>query len=367
MHASCLMDRHRAAEARFADAGGRPLLLTYGDVPAEYAAGREGAALFDQTDRGLVVVTGDERAEFLHRILANDVRGLEPGQANRNLLLSPKGKVVHAFDLEVEDDAIRLVTEPGGAPGLITAVDMFHFSEAVEFADASETVAPLALTGPRAAELCEAVLGAAPANDGRLERRTWQDHDVRVAARPVAGSAGWSLDAGPSGAADLFDALVAAGARPAGRIAWDSLRVEAAAAEPGFDVDDGIYPQEARWERAFSLDKGCYIGQEVVAKIDTYGGLNKRLCALRIDHDDPLPAGERLYRTEDGDGERRDLGVITSWAYSFELDTGLALAYVKRKHQATGTTFEVGDGLGRATIVTIPVRPDALAVTGEFE
>ncbi|NUP97924.1 MAG: pseudouridine-5'-phosphate glycosidase [Planctomycetaceae bacterium] len=159
-----------------------------------------------------------------------------------------------------------------------------------------------------------------------------------------------------------------AGAVPAGRIAHDCLRVEAGAAEQGVDVDDSIYPQEARLERAFSLDKGCYIGQEVVAKIDTYGGLNKRLVALRISHDDPLPAGTRLYR--DDEGEWRDLGVVTSWAYSFVLDTGLALAYVKRRHQGAGTRFHLGDAqgsLGQAVIVPLPVRPTALAPTGEFE
>ena len=366
MEASCLMDRHRAAEARFADADGQPLLLTFGDVPAEYAAGREGTVLFDATQRGLVVATGDDRADFLHRILSNDVRSLEAGQGNRNLLLSPKGKIVHAFDLEVEADAIRLATAPGGAPALITAIDMFHFSEAVEFADASSSTAPLALSGPTARATIERVLGDSAFGDaGTIKSVNWSGHEVRVAARPVAGSAGWTLDAGPEGAGALWDALIEAGARPAGRIAWDCLRVEAAAAEPGSDVDDSIYPQEARWEEAFSLDKGCYIGQEVVAKIDTYGGLNKRLCALRLDHDDPIAPGERLFE-QDGD-ERRDLGVVTSWAYSFELDTGLVLAYVKRKHQAVGTTFEVGEGRGQATIVPIPVRPDAIAVTGEFE
>jgi len=365
MHASCLEDRHDAAGARFAPRDDHRLLLTYGDVPGEYAAARESAAVFDATERGRVVVTGDDRVDFLHRILANDVRGLEPGRTNRNLLLSPKGKIAHAFDLEVDEDSIGLVTEPGAAGALITAIDMFHFAEAVEFEDATEHTAPLELVGPAATGLVEGLFGSELPAEGHVARPTWNGHAVRVTRRPVAGSAGWSLDAGADGAPALWDALVAGGARPAGRIAWDSLRLEAAAPEPGVDVDDTIYPQEARWERAFSLDKGCYIGQEVVAKIDTYGGLNKCLCALSIDHDDPLPLGERLFRT-DGD-ERRDLGVITSWAYSFELDTGLVLAYVKRKHQAVGTTFEVGDGLGTATIVPIPVRADALPVTGEFE
>jgi glycine cleavage system aminomethyltransferase T len=92
----------------------------------------------------------------------------------------------------------------------------------------------------------------------------------------------------------------------------------------------------------------------VVAKIDTYGGLNKRLVGLRVSHDDPVPTGTRLHREENG--EWRDLGLVTSWAYSFALDTGLVLAYVKRRHQEPGTTFRLGQGPGEATIVPLPVE-----------
>jgi folate-binding protein YgfZ len=169
---------------------------------------------------------------------------------------------------------------------------------------------------------------------------------------------GWRLDAGPARADELWTALLAAGATPLGRIAYDSVRVEQCTAEPGVDVDENVYPQEARLERAFSLDKGCYIGQEVVAKIDTYGGLNKRMVALRVSHDNPVARGTRLFKNDEG--EWRDLGIVTSWAYSFALDTGLVLAYVKRRHQEVGTTFRLTDpnsATGEATIVESPVQP----------
>ncbi len=130
------------------------------------------------------------------------------------------------------------------------------------------------------------------------------------------------------------------------------MRLEAGVPLFGADVDAQVYPQEAGLMDAFALDKGCYVGQEVVAKIDTYGGLNKRLLTLRIDHSDPLRRGTQLFCTEDG--ERRELGLVTSWAYSFALDTGLALAYVKRRHQDPGTTFEL-EGGGHATVVPPPL------------
>jgi folate-binding protein YgfZ len=200
---------------------------------------------------------------------------------------------------------------------------------------------------------------------GEIARATFAGAALDVAATVVAGSPGFRLDAGPERAAALWSALREAGARPIGLVARESLRVEAGAAAWGRDIDEQVYPQEARLERAFSLAKGCYTGQEVVAKIDTYGGLNKRLVALRVPHDDPVARGTRLHRLDEG--EWRDLGVVTSWAYSFVLDTGLVLAFVKRRHQAAGTEFRLGDGPATATIVPLPVRAGAVPVTGEFE
>ena len=360
MQSPSLLERQRAAGALFAAAVEPPLALEYGDVPAEYEAAQTGTALFDQSGRGLVRVRGAERAVFLHRLLANRVRDLAPGQGNANLLLTSKGKIAHSFDLSVWPEWIDLSTPPGQSAALAAALDTYLFSEQVAIEELGSSCAPLALAGPKARALVAATFGADPPEAlHEHTAATFEGAPLSIAALPVAGSFGFRLDAGPALAGALWDALARAGARPVGRIAYDSLRVEAGAAEPGVDVDDSIYPQEARLEPAFSLDKGCYIGQEVVAKIDTYGGLNKRLHALRVSHDDPVPHGTRLFQ-DDGAGERRDLGVVTSWAYSFVLDTGLVLAYVKRKHQEPGTLFELDAGPASATIVELPVRSGAL-------
>ena len=357
MHESPLQPLHQTAGARLTapDQGG--LLLTYGDVPAEYASGTEVALVFDDTQRGQVSITGEDAPTFLHRLLANDVRGLEEGQGGRNLLLSGKGKVEHDFYLARTSAGFQLSTAPNGAAGLIQALDMYLFADAVELEDQTEHCAPLSIMGPGAAEIVTQALGAPPGT-AALTVVEALGHQIAITALPVAGSAGWRLDAGPGGAADLWNALLAAGAKPGGQVVRDILRVEAGRARWGNDIDPGVYPQEARLEEAFSLDKGCYIGQEVVAKIDTYGGLNKRLEILAVNHDDPLPRGARLLREEKG--EWRDLGVVTSWSYSFVLDTGIVLGYVKRRHQDVGTTFRIasadGDVLGEGTIVATPVR-----------
>jgi len=197
------------------------------------------------------------------------------------------------------------------------------------------------------------VLGAdAPPEAHAFADVPWRGGAVRVTALPVAGAPGLRLDGGPELAPALWSALREAGAVPAGIVARDFARIERGAALTGVDVSEDVYPEEAGLTDAFSLEKGCYIGQEVVAKIDTYGGLNKRLLVLRVSHDDPVAPGTRLLRTEDG--EERDLGVVTSWGYSFTLDAGLVLGYVKRRHQEPGTTFQLGDTGASATIVPPP-------------
>jgi folate-binding protein YgfZ len=360
-----LMPLHRAERAEIS-AGDAPLVLTFGEVPDEYRAAQTACAVFDQTERELVEVAGPDASAFLHRLLANTVRTLVAGEGNANLLLSSKGKVLFDFDLAVQAERITLSTPRGQAAALLKALDTYHFSEKLSLRDASDEHAPLALCGPLARDIVARVTGVASALDDHAHARgEFDGGPVAVTPLPVAGSPGWRLDAGPARAEKLWRALRAAGAVPAGRVAYDCLRVEAGAAEAGVDIDDNVYPQEARLERAFSLDKGCYIGQEVVAKIDTYGGLNKRLTALRVGHDDPVARGTRLFREDEG--EWRDLGVVTSWAYSFVLDTGLVLAYVKRRHQDVGTRFRLGDAeaaLGEASIVALPVRTNAIATPG---
>jgi folate-binding protein YgfZ len=357
---------HAAAGARTRPGPRGPEVLTFGNVPSEYEAGLRSAALFDATTRGLVRASGPDAGAFLHRITAHAVRGMLPGQGGPNLLLNSKGKVLHAFDLGCSAAGFDLSVAPGREGALLAELDKYLFTEQVRLEDASAQHAPLELAGPQAREVARAV-GATemPESFGQHAIGRFAGCELRLTRCAVAGSEGLRLEVEPGHVVELWDALVAAGARPAGCVARDILRVEACQAEWGSDIDENIYPQEARLERSFSLDKGCYIGQEVVAKIDTYGGLNKRLVPLRLPHDDPIPRGTPLWRLDDG--EWRELGLVTSWAYSFVLDTGIALGYVKRRHQAIGTRLRVGAGPAEAEIVAMPVRAGGLPVSGDFE
>lgn len=378
MNASPLLPHHAEAGARLAVAPGREtpteVLLTYGDVPAEYRAATQAALVLDQGDRGLVEVRGADALEFLHRIIANRVKGLVRGEGNRNLLLSPKGKILEEFDLAVTLHGFRLITPPGRAKHLVAALDMYLFGEDVQLVDRTDAYAPLVVMGPKASSVLGEVFGLEPDFLDEMKPRFWVASEVpSLAHNPLfvtrikcAGRNGWRLEASPEDAPELWRRITEAGAHPGGLAIFDILRTEALVPLFGVDIDDNIYPQEARYEDAFSLEKGCYIGQEVVAKIDTYGGLNKRLFGL-ASGGTPVAAGTRLFR-KGKDDDWRNVGVVTSWAWSFALDAGMSLAYVKRKHQEPGTEFHLvapdaeGEPTGderTATLISDPLPPSA--------
>jgi folate-binding protein YgfZ len=363
MDRSPLLALFRARGVRLAErpeAPGFDAALAFGDVPAEYRAARAGCALIDASDRGRVEVTGRDAADFLHRLLANHVKALAPGGGNANLLLTPKGKVQFAFQLARHADGFALSCAPGRAAALSQALERYHFAEELRLADTSAGHAPLELRGSRAAAVLGGLLGAAPpplapGAHARMASRAGELELTRLSTEA------WRLDSGPEHVAELWDAACAAGATAVGLVVRDSLRVEAGRALEGLDVDENVYPEEAGLTHAFALDKGCYVGQEVVAKIDTYGGLNKRLLVLGVEHSEPVARGTRLVRRDGDDAANgaRELGLVTSWAYSFALDGGLVLAYVKRQHQEPGTRFDLldpsGTSRGAAVIIPAPV------------
>ena len=197
MRTSPLRSIHEAADARLQPevAGGE--VITYGDVPAEYAAGAgDGALLFDRTTRGLISIGGGDAKDFLHRILANEIKGIAAGKGNRNLLLTGKGKVVHLFDLADLGEGYLLSTEPGAAPALLEALDMYLFTEDVQMADESEVHAPLEIVGGGAHGVLATVLEGMPDERGEehsFHLALFNGVPTKVTTLSVAGRPGWRI------------------------------------------------------------------------------------------------------------------------------------------------------------------------------
>jgi folate-binding protein YgfZ len=328
--------------------------LAYGDAAAEYNAARSGVGLVDRGHYGVVEVTGRDRATFLHALLSNEVKALAPGQGCAATLLDVHGKVQVVLLVWVCDDRILLVTPPGMAQKALQALDHYLFSEKALLRDATEETALLLLAGPAAHAMVERLAGARPAD------APWSHVAATLAGAAVRLVSGGGETGGPEvwiacAAADggrVQDALRAAGARPVGLTALESLRIEAGTPRFGHDVDDSVLLPEIAAAHLVSETKGCYPGQEVVVRIRDRGHVNRHLLGLLLEGDAVPARGAEVV------AEGAAVGHVTSATLSLGLGRPIALAFVKRQHAQPGTAVAV-----RVGERTVPARVSALPFT----
>jgi aminomethyltransferase len=349
-----LHDLHAAAGATFIVPCDIELPESYGDPALEYEAVRHGVGLIDHGNQGVLEVTGRDRAGFLHAMLSNDVKSLAPGQGCQAAFLDVHGKVQVLLLVWVLDDRILVVT-PGGAAGTTNdALDRYLFSEKAYFRDATGELSLLMLAGPQAPALAERLTGVAPAE------AAWSHVGARLGDAEVrlvrgGGETGeaevWLVSALADGPR-VWEAAIAAGARPVGARAHESLRIEAGTPYLGHDVDDTVLLPEIPIEPWVSYTKGCYIGQEVVVRIRDRGHVNRHLRGLVLDGQAAPPHGAPV--VVDG----AEIGKVASAAWSFGLARPIALAYVRRQHAEAGTAVGVKTPDG-----TIPAKVSALPMS----
>lgn len=332
-----LHDLHARLGARFVEADGFQLPSDYGDPAAEHRTVRERVGLIDRSERGKIEATGRDRAAFLHGMLSHDVKGLAPGQGTPAAFLDAHGKIVALLAVHCLTD--RLVLEmdrPLVAPTL-AALDRFLISERVEFGDASDASGLLTVAGPAARAAAEKVVEQSlpdlpPGHHVRIES---EGQEVRVVRTDEPGEEGYDLWASPAALPRLWELAVTAGARPVGREAWNVLRVEAGVVRHGIDVDASTLVVEAPLEHVYSLSKGCYIGQELIARVTYRGHVNRKIVGIAFpDARIPAPGAAILV-------EGREVGRVTSPVVSPLLGRGLALGFLRREHWDPGTRVEV--------------------------
>jgi folate-binding protein YgfZ len=331
----------------------RDIPSDYGDAHAEYLAVRQTAGLIDRSDWGLLEVTGRDRASFLHAMLSNDVKALQPGQGCAAALLDVHGKIQTLVSVLALDDRILVLTPPGRAAGLLEALDKYLFSEKAELRDATGELDFALVAGPDAPALVARLSGVA------IPEKSWS-HVIAplggVDARAIRGD-------GETGEPEVWLAsptahaepprstLIGAGARPVGRTAFESLRIEAGTPMLGVDADDSVLLPEIPFEPRVSHTKGCYLGQEVVVRIRDRGHVNRMLRGLVLDGDQVPSSGARVRA---GDTE---VGHVTSATWSLGLKRPIALAFVRRQHAEPGTAVTVAPSDGPATAATVSALP----------
>ena len=337
-----LHDVHERLGARFTDEDGLLVPRDYGDVAAEHEAVRERAGLIDRSERGKIEVTGKDRATFIHGLVSNDVKGLAPGQGNESALLDVHGKltallVVHCLADRLVLETDRQLTEP-----LLTAIDRYLFSERAELEDVTAARGILTVAGPDARKTVEQVVGAAlPDLAGWqhvVARVAGAGKELRIVRTEETGEQGYDLWVPAEDLGPVWERLLEVGARPVGREAWNVLRVEAGVVRYGVDVDASTLLLEAHLPDAYSLNKGCYLGQEVIARITYRGHVNRKITGFRFGGSRVPVAGAPV--RVDG----KEVGRITSAVLSPALGVALALGFLRREHQEPGTRVEVSGG-----------------------
>jgi folate-binding protein YgfZ len=298
-----------------------------------------GTLLVDRSERGKLALTGPEAKEFLHGQVTNDIEGLEAGDGCYAAFLTHKGKMLG--DLRVLDtgDELLLDTERSALQELFNMIRRYKLGRAVELHKRTLERGLLSLIGPDA----RALAGA-----GDLPEREHSHRSATLAGAPVrliATDLGVDVLCDAADSERLAAALADAGARRVGIDAAEVLRVESGRPRYGVDLDDSVIPQEAGLnERAVSFEKGCYVGQETVARLHYRGKPNRHLRGLRLSgearHGDPLLLGER------------EVGRIGSVVESPRLGP-IALALVRRE-AAPGAELRVGGNGVVAEVVDLP-------------
>jgi folate-binding protein YgfZ len=332
---------------------------------AEHKAARTAAALFDVSFLGKLEIAGPDAKAFLHRLASADLSRLSPGQGGTSYLLSAQGKIRHSFDALATPDGFLLISEGSAVPELVEDLEKFRFGESATLRDFTAVLGALLLTGPKAgAVLARAVEGAPPAGGEHAHGF------VKIASAGVlaaldgrAGMAGYLLLVPAAAAAAVLTELTRAGEPDglvlAGLTAFDALRIEAGRARFGLDYTRDHFPQEVGREEAFSLNKGCYPGQETVARIDSYGRVHRQLRGLVLDSpkEDVPEHGDRLLAGEE------DVGEVRSWAISPLLERPVALAVVKSAKAPVGSDLAIRSG-GRELTAKVTGLPIVAPTTG---
>ena len=305
-----------------------------------YKAATDAAAVAEKDWFGLVKLTGSERVSWLQGMITNDVQNLKPGMGCYAAHLTPQGKMVAHIHVLVDEDAIWLSLERAAVSKLIAAFDKLLIMEDVQVADLSEEYSILTILGPNAPAVLTSWLGQPFTLTEPYSHLKFDDCRVMVS------DLGYDLWI-PRGRADnALRFLGENGATAIDHGTWDVLRTEAGIPVYGVDIDDSTTMPELG-SRGISYDKGCYIGQEVVAKVKYLGHVNRRFVGLTILGSE-LPELKSPIRKGG-----RDVGYITTTLFSPGLNQPIALGFVSRTAYAPGSEVEVGNM--SAVIVDLPL------------
>ena len=329
-----LLELPGAVQAGWPDEG---VAAHYGDPFREQRALDGAAGLVDRSNRGVLTITGKDRLSWLHSLTTQHLDGLTAGQSAQALVLSPTGHVEHHLTLSDDGTAVWVHVEPGTAAALAAFLESMKFMLRVEVADLSAGAAVLTVMGPAGGDITAGLdTGGLEGVLGQVSQEPFGVKDLIVPRERLA---------------DVAAELVRRGAVPAGMWAFEALRIAARVPRFGLDTDHRTIPHEVGWiESAVHLSKGCYRGQETVARVHNLGHPPRRLVFLDLDGSvDRLPAHGSPVELDGA-----TIGFTGSAARHYELGP-IGLGLVKRTVPVDATLL--AGGVAAAQEVIVP--PDA--------
>ena len=340
-----LHELHAALNGRFAEVNGMEVVEDYGDWLAEHSALRNSAGVLDLSFRSRLVLTGADRVRLLNGQVTNNVKDLPVGEGCYAALVTNKGRMQADLNIYILPDEILLDFEPGLAAAITERFNKFIIADDVQAIDAAPHYGLLSVQGPQAWPVIERLglnfsMPAKPFQSRSVKDETLGE--LYCMNQPRLGTAGFDVFVPANSLPAVADKLIAAaramGGGPCGWHALETARVEAGIPRFGAEMDErNLAPEAGIESRAISYTKGCYIGQEVIARIRTYGQVAKALRGLRFA--DALPElprkGDKLF----ADG--KEVGYVCSAIRSPSLNANIGFGYARREHNEVGTELKL--------------------------
>jgi folate-binding protein YgfZ len=318
-------------------------------VLEEYATLHSAAGFVALPGRSQFEMTGADRVTFLHGFCTADIKKLQPGQGSEAFITNHQGKAAGHGIVFCEADRLIFDGAAGQAEKLISHLDRFVIGERIEFRNRSQDWIDLLLAGPQAEQFLTSLGLPIPAESLAHQQATLDSHSLGVRRVDWLPLPSFMLNFAVEALPTIEARLLSAGATQVSEEAWEMARVEAGYPLYGRDITEDNLPQEVqRTAQAISFTKGCYLGQETIARLDALGHVNRVLTGLKFLGEKRLESGEVITQ-----GDKK-LAQIASVAWSPRLGAFLALAYVRTLHAAAGKRLAFADG--EAEVVSLPIQ-----------
>jgi folate-binding protein YgfZ len=352
--ATPLYEIESAAGASFESYCGWEVAALFGDSRAEYDALCAQAGVLDMCFLGKLRATGRDRQRFLNNMLTNDIKNLAIGSGCYAALLTRQGLMESDLWVYACAEELWLECPPCAGQQVLASLRKHIVSDAVDLDDHTEPVAILSIQGPKAGDVVERTLGISVPPLGMFEHRVLETvaGGLRIVRRDRTGFGGYDLWLPRDHVAEIWSRCIEnEGVRAAGFEALNWARTEAGIPWYGADMDDRTLPMEMGLDAAINMKKGCYLGQEIVARITLRGHLERRLAGIVADRVEPPAAGTEVHV------QGSKIGTVTSAILSPRLRKPLALAVIKTAFLQPGTPVELacGEGKCRGEVVQLPL------------